>query len=271
MSLRGTCGIVLRVAGHGESDKLVTLYCPDLGRVTGIAKGAKKSKRRFVNKLEEFSLLHFFYRPPRGTAGLFILSEAELLAAHLSLRTSFQRYASAMYLCELVLRFTRDNDPDPQIYAILKWALSALHQEKTPQKIILLAHLRLLDAVGYRPELSHCTCCRQPVGPTRTYMFLPEAGVVLCSTCSLGQGNRSHCLSVQTLRLLANAQSFELDRLHRLHFTQQTLAEAMPALHHFTLHLLQQDVHSWNILRSLTSAHTPSPVLSGPGKFLPRS
>lgn len=271
MSLRGTCGIVLRVAGHGESDKLVTLYCPDLGRVTGIAKGAKKSKRRFVNKLEEFSLLHFFYRPPRGAAGLFILSEAELLAAHLTLRTSFQRYANAMYLCELVLRFTRDNDPDQQIYTILKWALSALHQEETPQKITVLAHLRLLGAVGYRPELSHCACCRQTVGPTRTYLFLPEAGVILCSTCSSGQGNRSHCLSVQTLRLLANAQTFELDRLHRLHFPQQALAEAMPALHHFTLHLLQQDVHSWNILRSLTSARTPSPGLSGPGKFLSRA
>jgi DNA repair protein RecO (recombination protein O) len=238
--------------------------------VTGIAKGAKKSKRRFVNKLEEFSLLHFFYRPPRGTAGLFILSEAELLAAHLSLRTSFQRYASAMYLCELVLRFTRDNDPDPRIYSVLKWALSALHQEKAPQKITLLAHLRLLDVVGYRPELSHCTCCRQTVGPTRTYMFLPEAGVVLCSTCSMGKGNRSHCLSLQTLRLLANAQTFELERLHRLHFTQQALTEALPALHHFTLHLLQQDVHSWNILRSFTSAPTPPPGLSGPGTFPPR-
>ena len=260
MSLRSTCGIVLKISGHGEADKLVTFYCPDLGRVTGIAKGAKKSKRRFVNKLEEFSHLHIFYRPPRGSSGLFLLSEADLLASHLSLRTDFQRYVAAMYLCELILRFTRDNDPDPRLYALLKWALSALDHEKAPQKIVTLAHLHLLDAAGYRPEFSRCHSCRQVVGSGRTYMFLPEIGALLCSSCCPRQEGRSPCLSVQTLRLLANAQLFDLDRLHRLQFTQQSLSEAMDALHYFTLHLLQQDVHSWKILRSLVAGRNPSPI-----------
>jgi len=262
MSLRSTCGIVLRTANHGEADKLVTLYCSDLGRVTGIAKGAKKSKRRFVNKLEEFSLLHVFYRPPRGPAGLFLISEAELLAAHLSLRTDFRRYAAAMYLCELVVRFTRDHDPDPRLYTLLKWAIAALHQEKAPLHIVTLAHLHLLDAAGYRPELSRCACCHQAIGPGRTYIFLPGSGALLCSACSAGHGNHSLRLSVQTLRLLTSAQTFELNRLHRLQFPRQALSEAMTALHHFTLHLLQQDVHSWNILRSLVADRTLSPAPS---------
>jgi DNA repair protein RecO (recombination protein O) len=258
MSLRSTCGIVLKISGHGEADKLVTFYCPDLGRVTGIAKGAKKSNRRFVNKLEEFSHLHIFYRPPRESSGLFFLSEADLLASHLSLRTDFQRYVAAIYLCELILRFTRDNDPDPRLYALLKWAFSALDHKKAPQKIVTLAHLHLLDAAGYRPEFSRCHSCRQIVESGRTYMFLPEIGALLCSSCCPRQEGRSPCLSVQTLRLLANAQLFDLDRLHRLQFTQQSLSEAMDALHYFTLHLLQQDVHSWKILRSLVAGRNPS-------------
>ena len=260
MSLRSTCGIVLKISGHGEADKLVTFYCPDLGRVTGIAKGAKKSNRRFVNKLEEFSHLHIFYRPPRESSGLLLLSEADLLASHLSLRTDFQRYVAAMYLCELILRFTRDNDPDPRLYALLKWALSALDHEKAPQKIVTLAHLHLLDTAGYRPEFSRCHTCRQVVGSGRTYMFLPEIGALLCSSCCPRQEGCSPCLSVQTLRLLANAQLFDLDRLHRLQFTQQSLSEAMDALHYFTLHLLQQDVHSWKILRSLVAGRNSSPI-----------
>jgi DNA repair protein RecO (recombination protein O) len=65
---------------------------------------------------------------------------------------------------------------------------------------------------------------------------------------------------VQTLRLLANAQLFDLDRLHRLQFTPQSLSEAMDALHYFTLHLLQQDVHSWKILRWLVTDRNPSPI-----------
>ncbi len=65
MTLQSTCAIVLKVAEHGEADKLVTCYSRELGRMTGLAKGAKRSSRRFVNKLEEFSLLQLFYRPPR--------------------------------------------------------------------------------------------------------------------------------------------------------------------------------------------------------------
>lgn len=267
MTLRTTCGIVLATGEHGEADKLVTLYCPDLGRMTAIAKGAKKSKRRFVNKLEIFSLLHFAYRPPRGVAGLHLISEADLLAAHLPLRTDLQRYAAATYLCELIVRFTRDNDPDPRLFTLLQWALSALDHTALPHKIVAIAHLRLLDAAGYRPDLGRCHVCHQPVKPGPPYALLPETGALQCSTCSPWHKGRSANLSVQTLRLLANAQLFDLDKLHRLQFTPQALSEALTALHRFTLHLLQQDVHSWKFLHSLSAV----PALSLPPQLFSRA
>ncbi|MCL1980659.1 MAG: DNA repair protein RecO [Proteobacteria bacterium] len=257
MTLCSTRGIILRVVDYGEADKLVTLYCPDLGRVKGIAKGAKKSKQRFVNKLEEFSLLGFFYRPPRGPEGLLLISEAELLDAHLSLRLDFRRYGAAMYLCELMLRFTRDHDPDQRLYTLLKWAFAALDQGKTPQQIITFFHLHLLETVGYRPELNRCAACQQSIQAGRRYVFMPGSGSLLCDTCSLGKSSHTLSLSVQTIRLLASAQSFELDRLHRLRFSPQALTEAVTALHHFSLHLLQQDIHSWRLLRSLMPGPLP--------------
>jgi len=264
MTLRSACGTVLRVADYGEADKLVTLYCSGPGRVTGIAKGAKKSRRRFVNKLEMFSLLRIFYRPPRGPAGLLLISEAELLAAHLSLRTDFRRYAAAMYLSELTLRFTRDNDPDQRLYILLNWAFTALDQGKMPQQIITLFHLHLLETVGYRPELNHCIACRQTVQAKHSYIFLPGSGSLLCNACSPGTNSHTLGLSIQTIRLLASAQSFELDRLHRLHFPAHALAEAMTALHYFSLHLLQQDIHSWRLLRPLISGRPLGQTISEP-------
>lgn len=251
MTLPRTCGIVLRVTGHGESDKLVTLYTPDLGRITGIAKGAQKSKRRFVNKLEVFSHLLVFYRPPRGTQGLFLISEAELIAAHLPLRTDVKRYASAMYLCELIVRFTRDNDPDPRLYTLFKWAIAALDQDNMPSRIVALAHLQLLEIVGYRPELLGCSRCNQLIRPEQTYMLLPGVGALLCNRCSSSERFPFPPLSVHTLRLLGTSQTLPLDRLHRLHFTPKSLAEALSALHVYTLHLLQQDMHSWSTFCSL--------------------
>jgi DNA repair protein RecO (recombination protein O) len=256
MTLRSTCGIVLKISAHGESDKLVTFYSNDLGRVTGIAKGAKKSRHRFVNKLEEFSHLQIVYRPPRGLTGLLFISEAELLCAHLSIRKDYRRYVCAMYISELMLRFTRDNDPDPRLYALLKWAFASLDAEDTPQKIAALYHLQLLATAGYRPELHRCGSCQQPVSPDRTYIFLPGNGSLLCSSCHLWQGGPAfNRLSVQTLKFLARAQIAGLERLNRLQLSGQPAAEALESLYHYSFHLLQQDIHSWQAMRSLTPQH----------------
>lgn len=262
MTLRSTCGIVLKISDHGESDKLVTLYSSDLGRVTGIAKGAKRSKQRFVNKLEEFSHLQILYRPPRGPAGLLFISEAELLCAHLSLRKIFQRYVAAMYISELLLRFTRDNDPDPQLYALLQWALVSLDNADAPQKIAALYHLQLLAAVGYRPELQRCSNCRHPVGPGRTFLFIPGSGSLLCSSCHHQRGPHYNRLSIQALKFLASAQIVTLERLNRLQLSGQTAAEAMDALYHYTFHLLQQDIHSWQAMRTLNTMPTRKNILN---------
>lgn len=254
MTLRSTCGIVLNISEHGESDKLVTLYSHDLGRVTGIAKGAKRSKKRFVNKLEEFSSLQIFYRPPRGLTGLLFISEAELLCAHLSIRKDFRRYICAMYISELMLRFTRDNDPDLQLYALLKWAFASLDIEDVPQKIAALYHLQLLDAAGYRPQLDRCLNCQQPVGPDRTFIFLLGNGSLLCSECHPGHsGLKCNHISVQTLKFLARAQVSSLERLNRLQLSRTTIAETLQSLYHYTFHLLQQDIHSWQAMRSLST------------------
>jgi DNA repair protein RecO (recombination protein O) len=264
MTLRSTCAIVLKIVDHGESDKLVTFYSNNLGRITGIAKGAKKSRHRFVNKLELFSRLQMLYRPPRNPSGLLFISEAELLCAHLSLRTSFQRYVAAMYICELLLRFTRDSDPDPQLYALLQWALVSLDHADTPQKITALYHLQLLAVVGYRPEIQQCGHCGHPVGPGRSYLFIPGSGSLLCSACHHQQGPHSSRLSVQALKFLASAQMVPLERLNRLQLSRQTAAEAMEALYHYTFHLLQQDIHSWQAMRALAAVparkkNAPSP------------
>ncbi|ADW18752.1 DNA repair protein RecO [Desulfobulbus propionicus DSM 2032] len=248
---RNTCGFVLKIAEHGESDKLVTLYSRDVGRMTGIAKGARKSKQRFVNKLELFSSLKVLYRPPRVHGGLHVLDDAELLNARLPLRLEYRRYAVAIHLSELFLRFTRENDPDAHLYELLRWTLDLLSVDKAPLKIMVFSYLHLLAASGYRPELDRCGSCRHPITPGRTYTLIAASGSLLCDACQPPQRHVQHRLSVQTLHILTRAQTMNLERLGRLQLPRHAVIEAMNALHHYTLHLLQQDIHSWRINRLL--------------------
>lgn len=243
-------GIVLNTTAFAEADKVVTLYCQDLGRITAIAKGAFKSKKRFVNKLEPCSQLLFFYQPPRNDNGLFFLKEAELLDARIHIRQDYRRYVAAAYFCELVLLLTREQDPDEPLYTLLWGVLDILNQNEQPLRIIPLAILHLLCILGYQPELTQCSRCHQPITPQQRYLFLPGGGCLLCSSCH-PEATPAPRLSLQTIRILLSALSLPPNRLHRLHLNRQNLIEAAEALHAYTLHLVQRDIHAYASFRQL--------------------
>ncbi len=258
MISRRTSGIVLSVSDHGESDKLVTFLSPDIGRATGIAKGAKRSKQRFVNKLEPFSLLRLMYRAGRN-GGLLFLSEAELANAFFLLRQRYDCFVVAMFACELVLRFTREQDPDPAIFSLLLWTLQALESGRDPLQVAALFHLRLLGAAGYQPRLDSCGLCAEPVRPGRSYTLHPGSGLLVCDRCRHDVPESASSLSVQTLKFLYKAQSIDLQHLDRLRLPRRTANETLLILYRYTRHLLQHDINSWRQLRGLGTAVRPGP------------
>ncbi len=85
-----TPAIVLKVMDFGESDKIVTFYTLGYGKLTGIAKGAKRSKKRFVNKLEYFTFLNITAVPGRRSS-LSRIDQAELINPYPPLRENYQR------------------------------------------------------------------------------------------------------------------------------------------------------------------------------------
>ena len=256
MSSCRTRGIVLHVTDHGEADKIVTFFSQDLGRATGIAKGAKRSLKRFVNKLEEFSLLQFLYRPARGE-GLLFLSEAELENAYLAIRTHYDRYVVAMYAGELTLRFTREHDPDPGIFALLAWTMQELAEGRDPLAVAGFFHLRLLGAAGYEPQLDRCGLCAAPVANGRDCALHAGRGFLVCARCLGEQRGAALPLSMQTLRFLQHAQRTDLKNLTRLRLSRNNALEALRILYRYTQQLLQHDIHAWRQVRQLAADQPP--------------
>jgi len=252
-----TRAIVLQVTAHGEADKIVTFFSPDLGRATGIAKGAKRSLKRFVNKLEEFSLLQFIYRPARGD-GLLFLSEAELENAHLSLRTHYDRYVTATYAGELTLRFTREHDPDPEIFALLAWTMHELTDGREPVEVAAFFHLRLLGAAGYEPRLDRCGFCGRTVENGQEWSMHAGRGSVVCGGCRQDQRGPVLPLRMQTLRCIQRAQRADLKSLSRLRLARKNALESLTLLHRYTQHLLQHDIHAWQQMRRLAADQIPA-------------
>ncbi len=249
MQTHPACCFVLKTTDHGESDKIVTCYSRERGKITGIAKGAKRSKHRFVNKLEPFSKLDLIYSQPRSGTLLFF-NEAELIQAFLTLRQFYERYLAASFISELILKFTGENDSDASIFDLLDWAFSSLEQGEKPLQVVALFHVRLMGLTGYQPELHCCSICRRPVEGGQSYRLLPSGGAVTCSICTPRTHSHDDLISVQTLKFLQLAQEVSLNRLNRLQMPSPAIRQSIETLHRFSLHILQQDITGWKGLKS---------------------
>ena len=244
MSLRQTLALVLQVMDHGDSDKIVTFYTVAQGKISGIAKGAKRSKKRFVNKLEPFSLLDLSYSESR-ISSLVRLDQAELLNSFPSLRQLYPRYTAAALLCELLLQWTRENDADPALFTLSLWALTSLEQGQSPFATIILFEIKMLDLLGYKPDLSGCLSCGALTPRNRPYHFSTSRSGLICTACNRETEHGQVPVSLETVKLLLKAQELDHRKLDRLQFSPAAIKEAVTMLHRYDRHLLQREIHSW--------------------------
>jgi DNA repair protein RecO (recombination protein O) len=242
---------VIDVKDYGESDKIVTFYSLLRGRMCGIAKGAKRSLKRFVNKLELFTLLEIHFTDSRSSS-LVRLDQAEPLDHFPLLRASYERYTAATVLCELVLQWTRENDADPRLFDLLRWGLGNLEDERRPPIWgVILFQIKLLTFLGFQPDLSGCATCGRLVPGQAPYRFRLARGGLLCSPCGrLAQPEERQglAISLSTAQLLKKAQELETTKLARLRFSPREVQEAAAFLQAYGNHILQREIQSWEQL-----------------------
>lgn len=223
--------VLLRAVEFGESDLVVHLLTADAGRFTAIAKSARKSLRRFPGTLDLFNHLAIEGRTrPRG--GMGFLERARLLDPHLGLRRDPARYALACFLIELLDRLSPEamepGESQP-LFALASASLALVEHARPTPTLRILLELRLLDALGLRPELGRCVRCgREPdaaIADDHGVRFhVPDGGLV-CSACARGlEGLVS--VSLGTLRALAQGLAAPVGDLPALALGPRGVAEA---------------------------------------------
>jgi len=250
MTSKNMTAIVLRVHDLGESDKIVTFYSKQDGKLAGIAKGAKKSKKRFSNKLEIFSLLQVFYNErSRARTGLFRIDEAELLNPFMSLRQNYDRYVSGVLACELVYCWARDYDPDKNIFNLLLWILQSLDKGSSPRVSQIFFQVKLYTFLGYKLYLEACIKCGNTNQSGMPYVFHPARHGLICRNCSSEPVSRDDIpLAINTIKLLQHAQELPLEKLERFRFSDASIREALQLFKIYGHHLLQREIAAWKFL-----------------------
>jgi len=248
-----TEALVLASTELGESDLIITLFCQDVGRLSAMAKGAKRSLKRFVNKLEIFSFLHITYQQ-KASSSLAFLAEAELHTGFLHIRRNLEIYSIASVIREFLLIGVKENEPAGDIFRLSLWALHNLDRIQPPMTVLALFLIRFYDYIGYRPDLQCCAHCGSLVDRKQRYGFDSSSGRIVCSLCSPHLHNRI-ALSHGTIKILRTAQDQPLDRLHRLKISGPILFEAISLLKSYGNQLFQRDMISWKIAGNFMTSH----------------
>jgi len=246
-----TQAIVIDVKDYGESDKIVTFYSLLRGRMCGIAKGAKRSLKRFVNKLELFTLLEIHFTDSRASS-LVRIDQAEPLAHFPALRASYERYTAAALLCELVLHWTRENDADPRLFDLLRWGLGNLEDGRRPPIWgVIIFQIKMFTLLGFQPDLSGCATCGRLAPELTPYRFRLARGGLLCSPCAKvarPDDRQGLLISLSTAQLLKKSQELETAKLARFRFSPREVQESAVFLQAYGNHILQREIQAWEQL-----------------------
>jgi DNA repair protein RecO (recombination protein O) len=179
-----TPAIVLRARPYGESDKIVLFFTEQFGKLTGIAKGAMRSRRRFVNSLEPFSLVNLRFQDRPHTNLAFIVA-SDLMFGFRQLPTSLERISYASYFVEITEGLIGEREENPLVYQHLRDGLRYVEEYGTSLRFLTAFELKLLRLAGYQPVLDGCKRCgkeRKSEAMIRWH-FSPADGGILCDSC----------------------------------------------------------------------------------------
>src|SRR5512133_127616 len=194
--------VVLRHVDYGEADRMLTLYTRQLGKTRALAKGARKIASRKAGHLEPFTYVKLQLAQARDMP---LITQADTVEAYQPLREDLILTSQASYVLELLDRFTyQDETENSSLFRLLTDTLSRLASKADPWLVTRYYEMRLLDHLGFRPQLFECANCRRPIQPEDQF-FSFSAGGVICPRC--GQGLRNiHNITVEALRYLRHFQ-----------------------------------------------------------------
>ena len=179
MHLEKLQAFVLSNSDYGESDRIVSLFTLEHGRLKGFARGARNSHKRFGPAFEPFARIDLQLNHKEGLSSL---RSADVITLYAGIRSELCAIAYGLYACELVECLTPEGEPLPRLYRLLASYLERLdsgHREESDRRMF---EINVLNILGYRPSLDRCSRCGADLGGLGA--LLQQGGELLCRFCA---------------------------------------------------------------------------------------
>lgn len=182
MSTEKTEGLVIRLADFSETSKVVTLFTHDHGKISTIAKGARRLKSAFEIALDLLTRCEIVFIH-KSSGGLDILTEARLLSRFKPFQRNLSSLYGGYYVAELLNDLTEEGDPHRFLYEEACSTLQALAEGDSPRLRVLRFELTMLREIGQLPTFEACMGCDEPVNEQLAYALWVSQGGLICPDC----------------------------------------------------------------------------------------
>jgi DNA repair protein RecO (recombination protein O) len=238
--------VVLRHSDWGEADRLLWLFTREQGKVRAVAKGVRKLRSRKAGHLEP--LTHVNLLLARGRE-MPIVTQAETVQPFTPLREDLKLWEYACHVVELLDRFTYEEGENRPLYRLLVDTLGRLSSEPESELVLHYYEVRLLDLLGYRPQLFHCAHCGKEI-QAEDQFFSPQHGGVLCPACGREvQGARP--ITLQALKYLRHFQRSSYGEAKRARIPHGVMREIEGLMEYYLTYLLERGLNTLAFIRRM--------------------
>ncbi len=239
--------VVLRHLDWGEADRLLTLYTREKGKVRAVAKGARRLRSRKAGHLEPFTRVTLQLARGRD---MFIITQADTVDAYLPLRDDLVRTGYAAYVLELLERFTYEEGiADPALYRLLTDTLHRIATLPDAWLAVRYYEVRLLDALGFRPQLFQCGKCGAEI-QAEDQFFSASAGGVLCRKCGAGLPGAWE-VTMEALKYLRHFQRSSYGEAKRARPAMEIQGELESLMQRYFTYLLERELNSPGFIKQV--------------------
>jgi DNA repair protein RecO (recombination protein O) len=236
--------VVLRHSDWGEADRMLSLFTREFGKLKAVAKGVRKLRSRKAGHLEPLTRSNLLLARGRD---ILLVTQAETVEAFMPLREDLKRWEYANHVIELLDRFTYEEGENRPLYRLLVETLGRLAIEPQPELVVHYYEVRLLDIVGYRPQLFHCANCGKEI-KAEDQFFSAEHGGVLCPSCGRAEKG-ARPITLEALKYLRHFQRSSYAEASRARIPMNVMREIEGLMEHYLTYLLERGLNTMAFIR----------------------
>ena len=237
--IRKTKGYVLRTLNYGDTSRIVTALCEDAGKISFMAKGARRSESKFGPTLDLLTLSEFVYY---NSDGLKMLSQASLVDAHLKIKYDYDKLDASLKCCRWLYRLLEDDHQETAVYRLFHDYIQMLGSvEEHFEDYELALKLKVLAGMGLAPSLDRCAICDKE--PERSWFAMGLGGIV-CEGCHEPSNSDERPIQLGTAKALQTMLRFPFEKLERLKYSPEMVRYGNKLMDEFISHHLKPHVGS---------------------------